>query len=635
MHKLRTLMLDKIKNGDFSEDIFQEANRELGFVETQNLCDYFLKLYESNKKYKNSPNSWLAYVLGITDEKPQDRLTVSDMGSPPDIDLDFSDTRRQKVLNYIINAYGRERVANIGTFGVFAAKGAVKYTAKALEIAKDVNGVYDERATLNLSEEISKSIPETPGITIEEALEVSSDLRVYQTRYPEVFEIARKLEGTKKYAGKHAAGVVISKGPLSHLVPLQVVKNCISTQYTFDELDKMGLVKFDILGLRTLSVIEDCITWIQERHGKDLSNIDNMDAIIYNDKKAMLLLRMGKTDGVFQLESGGMKEALAELKPDCFDDINTIVAAFRPGPKKFLCKNFYNKYKDSNDPPWRSGMTYAENKRGNMQDVSYIVPELQSILQETYGVIIYQEQVIAIATEIAGFSSVDADLLRYAMGKKLSDKMAELKPKFINGVKNKGHSGAIAETIWDTINKFSAYAFNKSHSAGYAKLAFQTAYLKANYPTEFFAALLTSFIGDDDRLKQYMRDAADFKIKFSEMHINKSKDEFIPEGDKVIRIPLNAVKGVGKHAKEVVAKQPYNDLYDFCNKVNSQFINKTAVEALAHAGAFKDFGYRPEDLVIKYLEVRDVLKKRDKKAKPSGDEYEVKDLFDLMKNKEK
>jgi DNA polymerase III subunit alpha len=630
MAELRDLMLEKIKSGDFTDEVFQKANRELGFVENQKLEGYFLELYSSGKKYKNTPHSWLAYVLGITNEEPTEKLIVTDMGSPPDIDLDFND--RDRVLDYIVSEYGRGRVADIGTFGVFAAKGAIKYAAKALEIGKDENGEYDERITFSISEQISKSIPEIPGISIDEALEASSDLRVYKTKYPQVFEIAKILEGSKKYAGRHAAGVVISRTPLSQIVPLQVVKNNISTQYTMDELDRIGLVKFDILGLKTLSVIDDCIYWVKKRHNVDLSDIDNMDKIIYNDKKTMLLFKLAKTDGVFQLESGGMKDALAQLNPDTFDDINAIVAAFRPGPKKYLCKKFYEKYKDDTDSAWRPGITYAENKQSDMKHVSYLVPEFEHILKETYGVIIYQEQVIMIAQEVAGFSPVEADLLRYAMGKKVSSKMASLKPKFIQGVINNGYSKEIGIQIWDRINKFSAYAFNKSHSAGYAKLAFQTAYLKANYPTEFFAALLTSCIGDEDKLKRYMHDASDFKIKFSEIDINKSKDIFIPEDKRVIRVPLNAVKGVGKHASEIVNKQPFNDLYDFCSRVNPQFINKTAVEALARVGAFKKFGYRPEDLVEEYLKVKDALRKRDRKAKPSGDKYEVEDLFDLMKS---
>jgi len=627
-------MLSKIQEGDFDEEVFEKVTREIGFIENQGLEDYFLYLYNSKKKYKNTPNSWLAYILGITDEEPTGKLTVTDMGSPPDIDLDFSDTERERVLEYIIKEYGRNRVANIGTFGVFAAKGAVKYVAKALEIGKDGSGQYDDRATLELSEQISKSIPEIPGISIEEALEASSELRTYQSKYPEVFEIASILEGSKKYAGRHAAGVVISRTPLSQIVPLQIVKDNLSTQYTFNELDRIGLVKFDILGLRTLSVIEDAIYWVKKRHGVDLSNIDEMDDVIYNDKRTMHLFKLAKTDGVFQLESGGMKEALKELQPDTFADINAIVAAFRPGPKKFLCRNFYEKYRDDNDPPWQLGMTYAENKQDDMQHVSYIIPEFKHILDETYGVIVYQEQVIAIAQEVAGFTPVEADLLRYAMGKKLSEKMAELKPKFISGVVKKGYNTNIGEQIWERINKFSAYAFNKSHSAGYAKLAFQTAYLKANYPTEFFSALLTSYINDNDKMdkfKQYMRDASDFNIKFSEIDVNKSKDKFIPEQKNLIRVPINAVKGVGKHACEIVEKQPFKDIYDFCSRVNSQLINKKAVEALAQVGAFKAFGLRPEDLVEEYVKIKDMVKKRDKRAKPAGDKYEVKDLFDFFK----
>lgn len=623
---LRAIMIKNIKERGFDDYVFQKSNRELGFLENQELCGYFLDLYNSNVKYKNTPNSWLAYVIGITDEEPKSGLRIIDMGSPPDIDLDFDDSKREHVLNYIIEEYGRDNTAAIGTFGVFAAKGAVKFTVRALNIAKDDDDYYN--TSIALSEEISKTIPDTPGITIEEALASSSGLRLYASRYPEVFEVARLLEGTKKYAGKHAAGVVISKEPLSKLVPLHSVGGTVTTQYTFEELGKIGLIKFDILGLRTLHVISDCVKWVRERHGIDLSNIDEMDDIIYNDRKTIELLRSADTDGVFQLESEGMRDALLNLKPDSFDDINTIVAAFRPGPKKFLCKDFYDTYKDSSDPTWSPGMTYAENKANNMKDVKYAVPELKDILSETYGVIIYQEQVIAIAKEIAGFSSVEADLLRYAMGKKMADKMDELKPKFISGFAKKGYSEDVANEIWDTIYKFSSYAFNKSHSTAYAKLAFQTAYLKANYPVEFYAALLTSFIGKEDRIKYYMASASRRGINFSEVSVNKSGNEFIPEGDMCIRPALGCIKGVGDNAKNIVKFQPYRNLYEFCKKVGTS-LNKTIIEALGYAGAFKEFGYRPEDAIEKILNTNGELRKRDRRAKPKGEQYQVSEIFDM------
>ena len=624
---IRQMLVDKIQEKGFSDEVFEEANRELGFIENQNLISYFEELIKSGKKLKNTPKSWLAYVLGITDEEPVKDLGFLEMGSPPDLDLDFDDIKRQQVYDYMITRYGRDKIANIGTFGVFAAKGAIRYVAGALELIKDAEGNYDKPATLMLANQISKCIPFTPGVTIQQALDLSPEFRKYCTRDPMLLDVALRLEGTKKYTGKHPAGIVVSKTSLSSIVPLQVIGGTIITQYNVGELEKVGLIKFDLLGLRTISVIEQSICWIKERHGVDLSDIDDMDDIIFHDKKTLLLLKSCLTDGVFQLESEGMKKALAGLTVDSFDDVNAVIALFRPGPKKYISRSFYQQYREHGDDAWEQGITYAENKKENMANIKYIVPELADILDETYGVIVYQEQVSQIAQDIAGFDPSSADILRYAMGKKRADIMKELRPKFIEGVVARGYTNKIALIIWDRIQKFAAYAFNKAHSASYAKIAFQTAYLKANYPLEFFAALLTSFTDDEEKMVQYERDAKNFKIKFLNIHINKSCDKFTPEGENSIRIPFNALKGIGKHSQEIVRHQPYKDLYDFCSKVNTQLINKRVVEALINAQALKCFGKRSDDLLVDYEFIRQ-SKARQKKNIPKDGRYKLPGLFD-------
>ncbi|MFH1429842.1 MAG: DNA polymerase III subunit alpha, partial [Candidatus Margulisiibacteriota bacterium] len=484
---------------EITEDVRDRLRIELEVIDNMGFAAYFLIVQDFTTFARDegipvgpgrgsAAGSIVAFILGITDIDPLrydllfERFLNPERISMPDIDIDFCIRRRQEVIDYVSRKYGQERVAQIITFGTMAARAAIR----------DVGRVYN--IPLIEVDRTAKLIPPTPGMTIEGALQVSEELRTHLRQNPHIqklVEMAQKIEGLSRHAGTHAAGVVIAKDPLTNYVPLQQNEGQAVCQYPMGDLESIGLLKMDFLGLRNLTIIDDALKIIKYNQGTDL----NLATIPMDDKKAFQLLQNGDTFGVFQLESRGMRELLKDLQPSVFEDIIALLALYRPGPLG-------------------SGMVkeFIENKHGR-REVKYLLPELESILKETYGLILYQEQVMKIASVLGGFSLGQADMLRRAMGKKKKDVMDKQKELFMAGAKERNINEKKASQIFDLMAKFAEYGFNKSHSAAYAVISYQTAYLKANYPLEFMAALLTGVSSNTEKVSQYIIDVQRMGIK--------------------------------------------------------------------------------------------------------------------------
>jgi DNA polymerase-3 subunit alpha len=512
----------------------------------------------------------VAYALRITDLDPLvytllfERFLNPERVSLPDIDMDFCMDRRGEVINYVVEKYGDDHVAQIITFGTLGAKAAIRDVGRVLEIP------YAE------VDKVAKLVPNQLNITLQQALEQEPQLRdLVETdaKVKELMGIARSLEGLARHASTHAAGVVISDEPLTNHVPLYKGANDeIVTQYSMGDVEKIGLVKFDFLGLKTLTMIQRAVSLIIE--GRPDASPFVIDAIPFDDPKTFALLSSGKTTGLFQLESSGMRDLLTGLKPDRFEDIIAIIALYRPGPMDLI-------------------PDFIKRKQGKIP-ITYEVPELEPILKATYGVIVYQEQVMAIANKVAGFSLGQADILRRAMGKKKPEEMAKLRAKFLEGTKKNKIPEKKAEKLYELIQKFAGYGFNKSHAAAYAVLCYQTAYLKTHYPTEFMAALMTSDMGNADKIVGYFTECRDLGIKVLPPDVNESQKNFavVHEG---IRFGLAAIKNVGEGAVEsIIAIRnetgPFRSFFDFCRRVDLHKVNKRMLEGLIKAGAFDSTG---------------------------------------------
>ena len=560
------------------EKVLERLKFEFSIIERMGYINYFLIVWDFVRYAKensipvgpgrgSAAGSMVSYLLGITNIDPLkygllfERFLNPERVSMPDIDIDFCYENRQKVIDYVVERYGRNSVAQIITFGTMQARAVVRDVARALALP------------YSLADRIAKMIP--PSLSLKEALEVESDLRKVYTESPEVKElidIAMVLEGLTRHVSTHAAGVVIADKPLTEYVPLYKNKDQVCTAYEMKSLEKIGLLKMDFLGLKTLTVIEKTLDFIESRTGVR----PDMDNISLEDKKTFQLLKSGRTKGVFQLESAGMRDLLVRMQPDKFEDIIALLALYRPGPIG-------------------SGMLedFVQRKKG-LTEITYLHPKLEPILKETYGVILYQEQVMQIASSLAGFSLAQADLLRRAMGKKIPEVMEEQRSAFIDGCIKNGVEREIAEKIFDLIEFFSGYGFNKSHSAAYAIVSYRTAYLKANYPVEFMAALLTSEFNNTDKLVEYLKEARSMGIEILPPDVNKSEYEFSVEDGK-IRFGLGGIKNVGGSAIEDILRErresgPYKDLEDFCLRVNGKKVNRKVIEALIKAGAMDCFG---------------------------------------------
>ncbi len=524
----------------------------------------------------SAAGSLVAYALGITNLDPIkyglifERFLNPARKSMPDIDVDFCINGRERVFKYVVEKYGGgERVAQIITFGKLKTRAVIRDVGRALDIP------------LHEVDSIAKMVPDVLNISLDEALRQEPRLREIAEQKPEVAEliqISRILEGLPRHASTHAAGVVIGDKPLVDYLPLYTgKKDEVITQFDMKIVEKIGLVKFDFLGLRNLTVIANTLNLIslQGKEPPDMDHINDDDPATY------ALLCAGDTTGVFQLESAGMKDLLTRLRPEFFDDVIALVALYRPGPLD-------------------SGMVtdFVQRKHGR-KEVNYLVPELEPILKETYGVIVYQEQVMKIAGDLANYSMSEADDLRKAMGKKIAAIMAKHQERFISGAEKNGIPSNKATEIFGLISKFGGYGFNKSHSAAYALIAYQTAYLKAHFPVEFMAALLTSEMHSSDGVVKYISECKSHHISILPPDINESRKEFVVSGPD-IRFGLAAVKNVGEGAIESILEyrdeQSFTSIFDFCERVDLRKVNKRVLESLIKSGAFDSLGLKRSQL---------------------------------------
>ncbi|MBU1053453.1 MAG: DNA polymerase III subunit alpha [Proteobacteria bacterium] len=567
----------KLKNPSIDENLYRERlKHEMSVIISMGFPGYFLIVSDfiQYAKDNNIPvgpgrgsaaGSLVAYSLGITNLDPIEHGLIFERflnparKSMPDIDVDFCINGRDRVLKYVVEKYGENRVSQIITFGSMKPRAVIRDVGRALDIP------------LREVDEIAKMIPDVLNISLDEALKQEpklSELVKQRSDIAELIAICRTLEGLTRHASTHAAGVVISDKPLDEYLPLYKGKNGeLVTQFDMKRVEKIGLVKFDFLGLRNLTVIANTLSLISKQ-GKTPPDIDNL---VLNDPATYKLLSDGNTTGVFQLESKGMKELLKRVRPENFEDITALVALYRPGPLE-------------------SGMIddYVERKHGR-KSVEYLIPDLEPILKETYGVIVYQEQVMKIAGVIAGYSMAEADDLRKAMGKKIVEIMAAQRKRFVSGATAKGVPKENADTLFALIDKFGGYGFNKSHSAAYALIAYQTAYLKTHYQVEFMASLLTSEMGSTDSVVKYIAECASHDVPVLPPDINESDRDFSVNNQK-IRFGLVAVKNVGEGAIDAVVEtrniKKFTSLFDFCERVDLKKVNKRVIESLIKCGAF-------------------------------------------------
>jgi DNA polymerase-3 subunit alpha len=564
----------------FTETQYRERlDFELNVIEKMKYPGYFLIVADFIQWAKNQgipvgpgrgsgAGSLVAYSLTITDLDPIrfgllfERFLNPERVSMPDFDIDFCQDRREEVIHYVQDRYGRDKVAQIITFGTLQARGVLRDVGRVLQMPY---GQVDK---------LCKMVPQNPAapITLARAIEDEPKLQAEADSDPTVkraFAIARKLEGLTRHASTHAAGIVIGDRALSELVPLyrDPKSDMPVSQFNMKWVEQAGLVKFDFLGLKTLTVLKTAVELLKRRG----VNVD-LGAIPLDDKKTYDLLARAEAVGVFQLESQGMRRALLDMRPDRFEDIIALVALYRPGPM-------------ANIP------TYCARKH-ELEVPDYIHPKLEPVLKETFGVIVYQEQVMQAAQLLAGYSLGDADLLRRAMGKKIRSEMQKQSSIFVEGCVARGIGKAQAEAIFELLERFADYGFNKSHAAAYALVAYQTAYMKANYPVEFIAASMTLDMGNTDKLSEFRAEAERIGIKVDPPSVNRSGVAFEVDGNTII-YALAALKGVGKEAvKSIIVereKGPFVDLADFATRINPRAINKRVVESLAQAGAFDDF----------------------------------------------
>jgi DNA polymerase-3 subunit alpha len=563
------------------EEYVERLEREIGMIQQMKFSGYFLIVWDFIRFARqqgipvgpgrgSAAGSLVGYAMGITDVDPLqygllfERFLNPERISMPDIDIDFCTNRRGEVIQYVTEKYGREQVAQIITFGTLAAKAAIKDVGRVLDMS------FAE------VDRISKLVPKQLNIKLERAIEDPElkEAAAKDPRVKDVLDISMKLEGVCRNAGMHAAGVVISSVPLKELVPLYVTnKNEIVTQYDMVGLEKLGLLKMDFLGLTTLTIVTEAMALIEKHRGEKIvvEDLPLDDAETYEK-----IFSTGFTSGVFQFESPGMQDILRRYQPNRIEDLCALNALYRPGPIQ-------------------GGMIpdFIDRKHGR-KPITYDLPELEEILAETYGVILYQEQVMQISNKLAGYSLGDADILRRAMGKKNAEEMARQRERFIQGASERGFPPKKTAKIFDLMEQFAGYGFNKSHSAAYAYLAYVTAYLKAHYSVEFMSALLTSEAGNTDKIVKYINECREMGIQVLPPDINRSDLNFTPSGD-AIRFGLGAVKNVGAGAVEaiVAAREeggPFTSIYNFCDRVNLSTINRRVLESLIKAGAFDSTG---------------------------------------------
>ena len=609
--------------GELTERLTFELNtiRNMGYV------DYFLIVWDFINYARtngimvgpgrgSAAGSIVSYCLGITNIDPIryqllfERFLNPERVSMPDIDIDFCYERRQEVIDYVVRKYGAENVAQIVTFG----------TLKAKAVIRDVGRVMD--LPYAMCDSISKMIPTELNITLESALEKNSELRdLYEKdeQVKELIDVSKRLEGLPRHSSMHAAGVVICENPVDEYVPLSLGSDgSVTTQFVMTTLERLGLLKMDFLGLRTLTVIRDAVRLIEQNTGKRI----DMDSIDYDDKQVLESIGTGKTDGVFQLESAGMKSFMKELKPQSLEDIIAGIALYRPGPMDFI-------------PQYIKG-------KNDQSAIVYDCPQLEPILKATYGCIVYQEQVMQIVRDLAGYTLGQSDVLRRAMSKKKIKDMEEGRQKFVYGSEAEGIKGCIANgisesaahKIYDEMIDFAKYAFNKSHAAAYAIVSYQTAYLKYYYPVELMAALMTSVIDNAGKVSEYIYTCRQMGINILPPDINSGEGNFSVDGPN-IRYGLAAIKSVGRPVIEAIVSErkangPFKHLKDFIERLSGKEVNKRTIESFIKAGALDSLGGTRKQFMMIYVKILDQVN-QEKKYSMTGQMT----LFDMVSEEQK
>ncbi|MCM8758555.1 MAG: DNA polymerase III subunit alpha [Candidatus Omnitrophica bacterium] len=567
--------IDDTENQD--NEISKRLKYEMDVIKKMNFSSYFLIIHDIVNEAKrrkiavgpgrgSGAGSLVAYLLGITELNPLkydllfERFLNPERISMPDIDLDFDDTKRDQIIDYIRKKYGEKNVAQIATFGTMGARAVVRDVGRALKMS------FSE------VDKIAKLISPEQGVSLKEEIAKNPDIRRLMSmdeRVKKLFEISLSLEGLARHASTHAAGVIITDKPIYKYVPLfRGSKGELSSQFEMKSIEKIGLLKIDILGLKNLSLIEETKDLVKKRRNIEILEFPE------NDKKTFEMLGRGESVGLFQLESSGMQDLLRKIKPKVLEDLIAILALYRPGPMQ-------------------SGMVelYIKN-RLDPSRIKYDHPAMEPILKSTCGVIVYQEQVMKLAGVIGNFSMAEADILRKAMGKKDPELLEKQREKFIKGAKQNGIRQEIADKIFDSMAKFAGYGFNKSHSACYATIAYRTAYLKANYPLEYMTALLNSEIGNEDKIRQYVEEAERMNIWVLPPDIQESQEKFSIIGNDIL-FGLAAIKNVGQSAIQAILEARkegrFKSLFDFCKRVDLRLINRKVIESLIKAGAFDSF----------------------------------------------
>ena len=613
--------------GDTGQTLKERLTYELNVIKTMGYVDYFLIVWDFINYAKSNgimvgpgrgsaAGSIVAYALKITNIDPIkynllfERFLNPERVSMPDIDIDFCFERRQEVIDYVSRKYGSEKVVQIVTFGTLAAKGVIR----------DVGRVMD--LPYAYVDSLAKMIPNELNITIDRALQINPELRkLYETdeQVKNLIDMSRRLEGLPRHTSMHAAGVVICSRPAEELVPLsRGADGSITTQFTMTTIEELGLLKMDFLGLRTLTVLRDAVALIEKSKGVHI-DIDHID---FDDKKVLASIGTGKTDGVFQLESGGMKNFMKELKPENLEDIIAGISLYRPGPMDFIPK-------------------YIKGK-SSLGAITYSCPQLEPILAPTYGCIVYQEQVMQIVRDLGGYTLGRSDLVRRAMSKKKQAVMEKERANFIYGNKEEGVPGCVANgipeevasQIYDDMMDFAKYAFNKSHAACYAVVSYQTAYLKYYYPVEFMAALMTSVIDNSGKVAEYIMVCRSMGIDILPPDINQGESGFSVNGN-AIRYALTAIKSVGRPVIDAVvqerkARGPYTNLKDFITRMADKDVNKKAVENFIKAGAFDSLPGTRKQFMSAYVQIMEHIVK-DKKNNMAGQLS----LFDIADESQK
>ncbi len=570
---------NRFKPEEQTKEVHDRVEYELGVVEKTGFADYFLIVQDLINWAKDhgiavgpgrgsAAGSLVSYILNITDVNPLpydllfERFLNPERIQMPDIDIDFADKRRDEVLAYARDTYGEDRVAQIITFGTMAARAAIRDAGRAMGMTY---GFCDQIAKLiPLNEKLAVAIKKVPELS--EFYNTNPDAK-------KLLDAAAHLEGVARHASVHACGTVISKEPLVNVVPLQFApqeRSNVITQFEMHSVEDLGLLKIDFLGLRNLTIIENTVRLIKDLHGVDL----DISKLPLNDQKTFELLQVGNTTGVFQFESSGMRRYMKEIVPTEFEDLVALVALFRPGPMELI-------------------PSYIKRKHGK-EKITYLHPKLEPILKNTYGIGVYQEQMMRIARDLAGYSLAEADTLRKAIGKKIKELLDEQESKLVNGMIKNGIDKKIAKAIWELFPPFARYGFNKSHAVCYALIGYRTAYLKAHYPEEFMASLLNAEVNDIERISLLINEARQNKVDILPPDVNKSFVDFTPEGEK-IRFGLQAIKNVGEAITQAIIEErvmrgPFTSFSEFLTRTQHKDLNKKSLESMIKAGVFDSLG---------------------------------------------